>query len=46
LDAPFKFTRKNIQLNEEDIIDEEIYPLTEEEFEKVQINQVDFDILD
>jgi hypothetical protein len=37
--------KKNIQLNEEDIVDEELYTLTLEEYEKITFNQVDFDIL-
>ena len=45
MEAPFKFAKKNIQLNEEDIVDEELYNLTLEEYEKITFNQVDFDIL-
>ncbi len=45
MEAPFKFGKKNIQLNEEDIVDEELYTLTLEEYEKITFNQVDFDIL-
>lgn len=33
-------------MKEEDIIDEEIYSLTEEEYGNVQINNFYFDILD